>query len=62
MFIIILIAIGYVLLASITSFALYINNTRELINDYVIMGLFFPIVWLFVLIKLPIIIYEKKYY
>lgn len=55
----IILIFGYLVLASITSLILRINDVGNENFDCVMLGIIFPVTWFYFLIKLPIIIYEK---
>ena len=55
----IILILGYFILASITSLILRINDVGNENFDCVMLGIIFPLVWFYFLIKLPIIFYEK---
>ena len=55
----IILIFGYLVLASITSLVLKINDVVNENFECVMLGIMFPLIWFYFLIKLPIIIYEK---
>ena len=59
---ILFIIILYLILSSITAFLLYkyvMYESEEF--GCTMLGFFFPLVWLYFLVKLPIIIYDKYF-
>lgn len=55
----IILILGYLILASTTSFILRINDVGNENFECVMLGIIFPFTWFYFLIKLPIIFYEK---
>ena len=53
-----IIILGYVILASMTSLFLKINDVGFDDFNRVMLGILFPFTWFYFLIKLPIIIYN----